>query len=130
MHPGHDVSTILGDHSSILLFTSDDVQQGQPSERSQLPAESCEIKKRQSAMAVTVASPTARYAEAEVSDRELTCCSWDTIENVFYRKDDVYSMLWKISDLSDYLIAGARCGGPIGKWTLRGGADRLSFDQG
>jgi hypothetical protein len=41
--------------------------------------------------------------------------SWDTIENVFYRKDDVYSMLWKISDLSDYLIAGAKCGGPIGE---------------
>lgn len=40
--------------------------------------------------------------------------SWDTIENVFYRKDDVYSMLWKISDLSDYLIAGAKCGGPVG----------------
>ncbi|RSH95606.1 hypothetical protein EHS25_000698 [Saitozyma podzolica] len=39
--------------------------------------------------------------------------SWDTIQNVFYRKDEVYAMSWRIPDLSDYLIAGAKHGGPI-----------------
>ncbi|KAK4687137.1 vacuolar protein sorting-associated protein 16, partial [Tremellales sp. Uapishka_1] len=39
--------------------------------------------------------------------------TWDTIQDVFYRKEEVYSMLWKIPDLSDYLIAGGKNGGPI-----------------
>jgi len=33
---------------------------------------------------------------------------------VFYRKDEIYSMGWKVPDLSDYLYAAARNGGPIG----------------
>ena len=40
---------------------------------------------------------------------------WDTIQNVFYRKDEVYTMDWKIPDLSDYLVAVSKNGGPIGK---------------
>jgi hypothetical protein len=33
---------------------------------------------------------------------------------VFYRKDEIYSMGWKVPDLSDYLYTVARNGGPIG----------------
>jgi hypothetical protein len=43
---------------------------------------------------------------------------WDTIQNVFYRKDEIYSMGWKVPDLSDYLYAAARNGGPIGMSSL------------
>lgn len=39
---------------------------------------------------------------------------WATIQDVFYRKEEVYTMSWKIQDLSDYVFAGARNGGPIG----------------
>ncbi|ORX39657.1 Vps16, C-terminal region-domain-containing protein [Kockovaella imperatae] len=39
--------------------------------------------------------------------------SWDTIKNVFYRKDEVYQMSWQIPDLSDYLVAVGKNGGPI-----------------
>ncbi|ORY21590.1 Vps16, C-terminal region-domain-containing protein [Naematelia encephala] len=39
--------------------------------------------------------------------------TWDTLENVFYRKEEVYTMSWDISDLSDYLIAAAKNGGAI-----------------
>lgn len=48
---------------------------------------------------MTVLSPTA---------------TWDTIQNVFYRKEEVYQMSWRIPDLSDYLVAAAKNGGPIG----------------
>jgi len=40
--------------------------------------------------------------------------TWDTIQNVFYRKEEVYQMSWRIPDLSDYLVAAAKNGGPIG----------------
>lgn len=39
---------------------------------------------------------------------------WDTIQDVFYRKDEVYQMAWKVPDLSDYLVAVGKNGGPIG----------------
>ncbi|RSH83220.1 uncharacterized protein EHS24_006887 [Apiotrichum porosum] len=39
--------------------------------------------------------------------------TWDTIENVFYRKEDVYQMAWKVPDLSDYLVAVGKNGGPV-----------------
>lgn len=48
----------------------------------------------------------------------LTTCtlsSWDTIQDVFYRKDEIYTLEWKISDLSDYIVTSARNGGPIGE---------------
>jgi hypothetical protein len=41
-------------------------------------------------------------------------CRWDTIQNVFYRKDEVYTMAWRVPDLSDYLVTAAKNGGPIG----------------
>jgi hypothetical protein len=44
--------------------------------------------------------------------------TWDTIENVFYRKEEVYQMSWKVPDLSDYLVAAAKNGGPIGELSL------------
>jgi hypothetical protein len=47
---------------------------------------------------------------------------WDTIQNVFYSKEEVYSMLWNIPDLSDYLVSAGKNGGPIGwspsAWSL------------
>lgn len=33
----------------------------------------------------------------------------------FYKKQDVYSMQWSLNDLSDYVVVGARDGGPIGE---------------
>ncbi|KAL1411169.1 Vacuolar protein sorting-associated protein 16 [Vanrija albida] len=39
--------------------------------------------------------------------------TWDTIEDVFYRKEEVYQMAWNVPDLSDYLVAVSRNGGPI-----------------
>lgn len=34
---------------------------------------------------------------------------------MFYRKDEIYQMAWKVPDLSDYLVAVAKNGGPIGQ---------------
>ncbi len=65
-----------------------------------------------------------RVANGDVSLRRvrkntpLTNPRWDTIQNVFYRKDEVYSLSWRISDLSEYLIAVGKNGGPIGKSML------------
>ncbi|ORX75378.1 hypothetical protein K493DRAFT_2227 [Basidiobolus meristosporus CBS 931.73] len=39
--------------------------------------------------------------------------SWDQMQNIFYCKPEIYSMLWRNIDLSKYLIAGAPNGGPI-----------------
>ncbi|CAK9781051.1 putative vacuole organization and biogenesis-related protein [Cutaneotrichosporon oleaginosum] len=39
--------------------------------------------------------------------------TWDTIQDVFYRKEEVYQMAWKVPDLSDYLVAVGKNGGPI-----------------
>jgi len=48
--------------------------------------------------------------------------TWDTIQNVFYRKHEIYQMSWKVPDLSDYLVTAAKNGGPIGERT----SDNLS----
>ncbi|WVR04982.1 hypothetical protein IAU60_001994 [Kwoniella sp. DSM 27419] len=39
--------------------------------------------------------------------------TWDTIQDVFYRKEEVYTMSWKVADLSDHVVAAAKNGGPI-----------------
>ncbi|WVF72368.1 hypothetical protein IAT40_007183 [Kwoniella sp. CBS 6097] len=39
--------------------------------------------------------------------------TWDTIQNVFYRKEEIYTMSWRVTDLSDYLVCAAKNGGPI-----------------
>lgn len=41
--------------------------------------------------------------------------SWEALGDTFYRRQDIYSMQWSIQDLSDYRVAGARWGGPIGQ---------------
>ena len=46
---------------------------------------------------------------------ELTGQRWDTLEDVFYRKDEVYQMSWKVPDLSDFVVAVGKNGGPIGE---------------
>jgi hypothetical protein len=46
---------------------------------------------------------------------ELKNYSWETLENVFYRKEEFYSMAWDIADLSDFRVAAAQYGGPIGE---------------
>lgn len=40
--------------------------------------------------------------------------SWEPLGETFYRKQDIYSMQWSISDLSDFIVAGAPWGGPLG----------------
>lgn len=39
-----------------------------------------------------------------------------THRSVVGRKQEVYTMQWKIKSLSDYVVSGARYGGPIGKY--------------
>ncbi|WRT66892.1 uncharacterized protein IL334_003855 [Kwoniella shivajii] len=39
--------------------------------------------------------------------------TWDTIQDVFYRKEEIYTMSWRIPDLSEYIIAVGKNGGPI-----------------
>ncbi|KAL7422143.1 Vacuolar protein sorting-associated protein 16 [Cryptotrichosporon argae] len=39
--------------------------------------------------------------------------SWDTIQHVFYRKEELYALPWAVGDLADYLVAAAKNGGPI-----------------
>jgi len=34
----------------------------------------------------------------------------------FFRKHSVYQMQWKYMDVSDYIVTGARYGGPLGLW--------------
>ena len=41
--------------------------------------------------------------------------SWEALGETFYKRSDVYSMQWSLSDLSDYIVAGARWGGPLGE---------------
>nr|CAG8648885.1 189_t:CDS:10 [Entrophospora candida] len=38
---------------------------------------------------------------------------WTQLQDRFYRKQEIYTMLWKRMDLSKYMIAGAPYGGPI-----------------
>ncbi|KAG8912790.1 hypothetical protein FRC01_004893, partial [Tulasnella sp. 417] len=40
--------------------------------------------------------------------------SWEAMDGgVFYRKQEVYTMQWKVKSLSDYIVSGAKYGGPI-----------------
>lgn len=43
--------------------------------------------------------------------------SWQAMQdgNVFYRRQQLYSVPGKMPDLSDYIVAGCRYGGPIGR---------------
>ncbi|PKK73318.1 hypothetical protein RhiirC2_344414 [Rhizophagus irregularis] len=38
---------------------------------------------------------------------------WNQLQDRFYRKQEIYAMLWKQLDLSKFMIAGAPYGGPI-----------------
>ncbi|KZP02553.1 hypothetical protein FIBSPDRAFT_609908 [Athelia psychrophila] len=42
--------------------------------------------------------------------------SWEAMQdgNVFYRRQQLYSIPGKLPNLEDYIIAGCRYGGPIG----------------
>ncbi|EJD40200.1 vacuolar protein sorting-associated protein 16 [Auricularia subglabra TFB-10046 SS5] len=48
-------------------------------------------------------------------DDDHPTASWDAMPggSAFYRKLSVYQMQWPIRDLSDYIVAGARYGGPL-----------------
>lgn len=61
-------------------------------------------------------SPTSRSASSPSTPHsiKLTSPSWDTIQDVFYRREEVYQMGWNVGDLSDYLICTGRNAGPIG----------------
>ncbi|KIO15844.1 hypothetical protein M407DRAFT_235273 [Tulasnella calospora MUT 4182] len=40
--------------------------------------------------------------------------TWEAMDGgVFYRKQEVYTMQWKVKTLSDYIVSGAKYGGPI-----------------
>lgn len=45
--------------------------------------------------------------------------SWEPLgsgqDAAFYRREEVYTMSWSNVDLSDYIVASARYGGPIGE---------------
>ncbi|QRV75847.1 vacuolar protein sorting-associated protein 16 [Ceratobasidium sp. AG-Ba] len=44
--------------------------------------------------------------------------TWEPVQDgeVFYSTREVYQMLWQLNDLTDFIIAGARYGGPLGKY--------------
>ncbi len=69
-------------------------------------------------MMVTEASPTAKsvWAPHKPTHQDLPMHrhSWDTIQHVFYRKEELYTMAWAVHDLSDYVAATAQLGGLIG----------------
>jgi hypothetical protein len=48
--------------------------------------------------------------------------SWQAMQegNVFYRRQQCYSIPGKLPELADYIIAGCRYGGPIGNVNSRG----------
>ena len=48
--------------------------------------------------------------------------SWQAMQegNVFYRRQQCYSIPQKLPDLAEYIIAGCRYGGPIGNISSRG----------
>jgi hypothetical protein len=47
---------------------------------------------------------------------EHPTASWEAMQdgNVFYRRQELYSIPGKLPPLEEYIIAGCRCGGPIG----------------
>lgn len=36
-----------------------------------------------------------------------------------FRKYELYTLHWKVADLSEYIVAGARYGGPLGQLHLK-----------
>lgn len=54
--------------------------------------------------------------------QEPASASWEALGETFYRRQEIYSMQWStISDLSDYVVAVSKWGGPLGEhclWTL------------
>jgi len=60
--------------------------------------------------------------------------TWEALGETFYKKQDVYSMQWNLDDLTDYVIVGARAGGPIGEHSLHpgpsGGAELSPVEDG
>lgn len=46
--------------------------------------------------------------------------TWEPLQDgqVFYSRKNVYSMQWTVGDLSNYIVAGARFGGPVGQFNL------------
>ncbi|EJU02203.1 vacuolar protein sorting-associated protein 16 [Dacryopinax primogenitus] len=63
--------------------------------------------------------------------------TWEPMQDgtVFYRKQELYSMQWKVQDLSDFKVVGARYGGPLAiirdehKVIALGGAQRFTKPQ-
>lgn len=52
----------------------------------------------------------------------MASSSWEALGESFYRRQEIYSMQWSVNALSDYIIAGARWGGPLGKFISCAGA--------
>nr|ASF90210.1 hypothetical protein SPAR04372 [Bartheletia paradoxa] len=50
-----------------------------------------------------------------MSTTPIPSVTWSVIPstNVYYRKRQIYTLLWSLPSLSDFVIAGARFGGPI-----------------
>jgi hypothetical protein len=47
--------------------------------------------------------------------QEPASASWEALGETFYRRQELYSMQWGgVDDLSDYVVAAARWGGPLG----------------
>lgn len=46
--------------------------------------------------------------------------SWEAMQdgNVFYRRQQVYSIPGKLPNLSDFIVAGCRYGGPLGNCVM------------
>ncbi|KZT35392.1 vacuolar protein sorting-associated protein 16 [Sistotremastrum suecicum HHB10207 ss-3] len=50
-----------------------------------------------------------------MSDVPHPTSSWEPIQEgrAFYKKYELYSLHWKVADLSEYIVSGARYGGPL-----------------
>lgn len=44
--------------------------------------------------------------------------NWELLGEALYRREDVYSMQWNVSDLADFRVASSRNGGPVGAHAL------------
>lgn len=49
---------------------------------------------------------------------EHPTASWQAMQdgNVFYRRQQLYSISGKLPNLGDYIVAGCRYGGPLGRY--------------
>ena len=50
-------------------------------------------------------------------DTQHPTASWEAMQegNVFYRRQQLYSVTGKLPNLGDYIMAGCRYGGPLGQ---------------